>query len=132
MWIKSNWSAPSFQYISIAHDLNVQKTNCINVRLLTVDIEINAIMSLGLVSSPHLLYDFSSKMFLCLYSIKWPNFTVWLPLLLEILGNAEIFCFPCCDLINFKTNLSFLIKPFSYKTKKVNKNLNIFRTKRAF
>ena len=29
-------------------------------------------------------------MFLMLYSIKWPNFFVWLPLLLEILGNMWI------------------------------------------
>ena len=28
-------------------------------------------MSLGLASSPHLLYDFSRKIFLVLYSINW-------------------------------------------------------------
>ena len=45
---------------------------------------------LGLVSQPHFLFDFSRKMFLMLHSINWPNFTVWLPLFLEILGNMGI------------------------------------------
>ena len=53
---------------------------------------------LGLVSPPH---DFSRKMFLMLYSMNWPNFIVWLPLLLEILGNMRItiVCSPVCDVI---------------------------------
>ena len=44
---------------------------------------------LGIVSPAHFAYDFSTKMFL-LYSINWPNFIAWLPLLLEILGNMCI------------------------------------------
>ena len=36
------------------------------------------------------MYDFLRKIFLVLYSISWPNFIVWLPLLLEILGNMGI------------------------------------------
>ena len=39
---------------------------------------------------PHFVYDFSRKMFLIFYSIDWLNFTVWLPLLLEILINMCI------------------------------------------
>ena len=42
---------------------------------------------LGIVSPAH---DFSTKMFLMLYSIKRPNFIAWLPLLLEILDNMCI------------------------------------------
>ena len=42
---------------------------------------------LGLVSPPDFVYDFSIKMFVMLHSIDLPNFIVWLPLLLEILGN---------------------------------------------
>ena len=42
---------------------------------------------LELVSSPHIVYDFSRKMFLMLYSINIPFFTVLLSLLLKILGN---------------------------------------------
>ena len=45
---------------------------------------------LGIVSPAHFAYDFSTKMFLMLYSINWPNFIAWLPLLLEILGNMCI------------------------------------------
>ena len=36
------------------------------------------------------LYDLWWKVFLLLYSINWPNFFVWLFLLLEILGNMCI------------------------------------------
>ena len=42
---------------------------------------------LEIVSPPHLVYDFSRKTFLTLYSISWPGFIAWLPLLLEILVN---------------------------------------------
>ena len=33
---------------------------------------------LGIVSAAHFVYDFSTKMFLKLYSINWSNFIVWL------------------------------------------------------
>ena len=46
--------------------------------------------SLGLVFPPYFMYDFSRKFFLMLYSIKWPNLIVWLPLLLKIFGNMCI------------------------------------------
>ena len=45
---------------------------------------------MGLVSPLHFAYDFSREMFLKLYSINWPDFIVWLPLLLHILGNMCI------------------------------------------
>ena len=45
---------------------------------------------LGLVSPPHFVYHFSRKTFLTLHSINWPNFIVWLPLLLEIFGSMCI------------------------------------------
>ena len=47
----------------------------------------------GLVFPPHFEYDFLKKLFLVLYSINWPNFIVWLPILLEILGNICILQF---------------------------------------
>ena len=66
-------------------------------------------------------------MLLKLYSINWPSFIVWLPLLLEIFGNMciAIVCWPDCDVINFKTNLTFLIKPFLYMTKNARQKLKI-------
>ena len=45
---------------------------------------------LGIVSPLHLLYDFSRRMFLMLYSINWPNLISWLRLLLETLVNMYI------------------------------------------
>ena len=69
---------------------------------------------LGIVSPAHFVYDFSTKMFPMLYSINWPNFIAWLPLLLEILGNMciAIVCYPGCDAMDFEINLAFLIEPF--------------------
>ena len=64
--------------------------------------------SLGIVSKPHVVYDFSRKMSLTVYSTNWPNFIVWLPLFLEIFGNMFIATvrFPGCNVINFEVNLS--------------------------
>ena len=46
---------------------------------------------------------------------------VWLPLLLEILGNMFIvnICYPVCDDIIFKINLNSVVKPFSNMSRKV-------------
>ena len=64
---------------------------------------------LGIVSPPYFVYVFSRKLFLMLYSIKWPNFIFWLPLLLKELDNLciSIVCFPGWGVMNFKINLSF-------------------------
>ena len=53
---------------------------------------------------------------------------------LEILVNRciAIVRLPGCDVIDFETNLVFLIKPFSYTTKKKDKNLNILRSGKVF
>ena len=74
---------------------------------------------LGIVSPPYFVYVFSRIMFLMLYSISWPNFIAWLLLLLEILGNVcrVIVCYSGWNVINFKINLFFLIKPLFYMTK---------------
>ena len=66
------------------------------------------------------MYDFSRKLFIVLYSINWPNFIVWLPLLCEILGNMciAIVRFQDLDIINCEIILIFLVKPFLYMTKK--------------
>ena len=42
------------------------------------------------VSLSHFVYDFSTEVFLMSYPINWPNFIVWLLLLLEILDNTCI------------------------------------------
>ena len=100
------------------------QTNCIEFQTVEPRDLLNFYFSeknLGVVSPTHFVYGFLRKMFLMLYPYKWPNFIVWLSLLLEILGNMciVIICFACDDIINFEINLKFLIKPFSYMTKKV-------------
>ena len=57
--------------------------------------------------------------------LNWSVFIVWLPLVLEILGNLciAIVCFPGCDV-----NLN----RFSTWPRSQDKYLNILRTKRAF
>ena len=69
-------------------------------------------MGLGIDFPTHFVFDFSTKMFLMLYSINKPNFIAWFPLLLEILGNMciAIVCEPGCDVMNFDINLIFLIE----------------------
>ena len=69
---------------------------------------------LGIVSPAHFAYDFSTKMFVMLYSINWPNFIVWLPLLLVILGSIciAIVYYSGCDIMDFEINIMFLIEPF--------------------
>ena len=92
-WGKSKWSGALFGYISIAINLAYDK----NKLYKTLDYWSRDMLNfsflgkgLGKVSTPHFVYDFSTKMFLILYSVNWPNFIVWLPLLLEILGNMCI------------------------------------------
>ena len=69
----------------------------------------------------NILHDFPGKIFLMLYSINCQTFFVWLLLLLEILDNMRIviFCFSAYSAINFKINLSSLIKPFFHMTANV-------------
>ena len=76
---------------------------------------------LGIVSPAHFAYDFSTKVFLMLNFINWPNFIAWLPLLLEIWGNMciAIVCYPGCDVMDFEINLIILIEPFFLHDQKV-------------
>ena len=69
-----------------------------------------------------------------LHSINWLNFTVWLPLLLEIFGNMciTIVSEPVWDVIEFEINLIFLIKPFRYITKKLRQKLKYLDNEKSF
>ena len=70
----------------------------------------------NLVSLFHFLAEFWRKIFLTLHSVNWPDFAVSLRylvfLLLEILGIMciAIVSFPADDVINFETNISFIIR----------------------
>ena len=74
-----------------------------------------------IVSPPYFVYNFSTKMFLLLYSINWPNFTAWLPLLLDILGkrSVAIVFLSGSGLKDFEINLIFLIELFFVHDQKV-------------
>ena len=89
---------------------------------------------LGLVPPPHFVYDFSRKMFLILHSISWPNFIIWLYLLLEILDNMSITIvyYPGCDAIKFEINRIILIKPFRCMTKKSRQKLKYPENEKSF
>ena len=80
------------------------------------------------------LHDFRRKIFLMLYFFDWPNFIVRLPLFFDKLGNMSIviICCPVCAVINFAINLNILVKPFSRWSISQIKNVNVWRTKRAF
>ena len=92
-WGRSKCSETLFQYISIVCNYAYNK----NKPYKTLDywsrdmLDFNfSEKGLGLISQPYFVYDFSWKMFLLLHSINWPTFTVWLLLLLEMLGNMCI------------------------------------------
>ena len=73
------------------------------------------------------------EIFLTLYFISWPNFIVWLSLLLEILINMfiEIICL-FCDVISFEINHNFPIKPFFYITKKLRQKCKYLKNEKKF
>ena len=85
IWGKGKWSA----YIAIALNLPYNKSKlCKTSDYWSRDI-LNFNFSekgLGQASAPLFLHDFLRKMFLMLNSINWPNYIVWLPLRLQILG----------------------------------------------
>ena len=87
----------------------------------------------GIEFSAKLVYGFSREIFLMLYYINCPTFIVWLPLLLEVLGNicVAIVCFPGCDVINLKINLIYRIKPFLYMTKKRRQKFKYLKNKKS-
>ena len=92
---KSKWSTAWFHYISIALKLAYDKNKLFKTLhywsrdMLNFDF---LDKGLGIVSPAHFVYDFSTKLFLMLYSINWPNFIAWLPLLLEILIKQYVYC----------------------------------------
>ena len=91
-------------------------------------------MRMGKISPPNFVYDFSRKMCLMLRTINWPNFIVWLSLLLEILGNMCI-AIVCdvwgCDVINLKLNLSFKSSRFSTCPKIQDKNFKYLEREKS-
>ena len=99
IWGESKWFAAYFWYILIALNLPYNKSKLCK----TLDYWFRDMLIFNfsekcwkLVSPLHFVNDFPKRMFLMLHSINWPNFIVWLPLLLNI--------------IKFEIYLIFLIK----------------------
>ena len=134
---KSKWSAAWFHYISIALKLAYNRNKLFKTLhywsrdMLNFDF---LDKGLGIVSPAYFVYDFSTKMFLMLYSINWPNFIAWLPLLLEILGNMciAIVCWPGCESWILKLTLSFWSSRFFYMTKKSWQKLKYLENEKGF
>ena len=119
---KSKWSAAWFHYISIALKLAYNRSKLFKALHYWSVLNFNFLgKGLGIVSPAHFLYDVSTKMFLTLCSIIWPNFISLLPLLLEILGNMSLatVCYPGCDVMDFEINLIFLLEPLFRHDQKV-------------
>ena len=82
---------------------------------------------LGILSASYFVHD---SHLLMIYSINWPNFIVWFPLLSLDIGQHLYR--KGWNVINFEINPIFLIKIFLYMTKKSRQNFGILRTKRTF
>ena len=96
---------------------NCIKFQAINQRMFNFDFSEK---SMGVVSTLNFVYDFSRKIFLIPYSINWSSFMVWLPSLLSYWKICiVIISFWTDNVINFESKLSFFIKSFSCKIKKV-------------
>ena len=90
---KSKWSAYWFHYISIALKLARSRNKLFKtLHYLSRDMVNFAFLhkGLGIISPANFVYDFSTKMFHMLCSINWPNFIIWLSLVLEILGTCVL------------------------------------------
>ena len=122
-----------FLYVQVEVYQNVLKLRCWRLVFILYNIFFKKKGGLELVSPSNFLHIFQRKIFLKLCFISWPNSIAWLSLLLEILGNVCIvsICCPVCDVINFEINLSFLIKPFFYITKKSGQKCEYLKKKRA-
>ena len=98
---------PKFQFC-IRPCWHTIKTNCINVRALIQRYVQFWTKGLGIVFPPHLVYNFSRRMVLTLFSINWSNFIFWLPYFLRYWAIYVLRLF----VFHFGFNLVFLINPF--------------------
>ena len=104
---QSKWSAAWFHYISIVLKLAYNRNKLFKTLhywsrdMLNFDY---LDKGLRIVSPAHFGYDFSTEMFLVLYSLNWPHFIAWLSLLLEILGNM------CIAIVFIQVVTSWILK----------------------
>ena len=80
------------------------------------------------------VYDCLRKMFLILFSINWPSFTVWIPLLLHIFDNVFSNYVSASQFILshvLKLTLSFLSTSFSTWSKKSEQKFKYLENKKS-
>ena len=88
---------------------------------------------MGLAYLPHFVHNFSRKIFLMLHSINWPSFIV-------CLSSWHIGQYVYCNYLlssswcHKRSSHNFLLEPFFFlhNQKVRTKNINIWKTKRAF
>ena len=118
IWSKNKWSTNYFPYILIARNLQFNKNklykslNYWSRYMLNFNFEEK---DLGLVSSPHFVYDFSTKMFLKLYSLS-----NYIQFSLSDFIYFSIYCYNC------------LIEPFYFMTKKTRQKFKYLENQKSF
>ena len=123
VWDKSKWSATYSQYVSIVLKLAYNKNKLYKTLCYWLKDMLNVVFlekGLGTVSPPRFLHDFSRKYFSCYIPL---TDQISLPDCLHFLRYRAI-----CVLQLF----FFSSSHFSTWPKSQNKNLNIWRRKRAF
>ena len=76
------------------------------------------------------LYGFWRKVFLTLYSTNWPNFIIWLALLLEIFGNILLPSLWSHKIL--KITLAFLSSRFPTWPEKSGQRFNYLKNKNRY
>ena len=90
-WINSlSFKHFAFIICQVEGYLKILKLSCRPLAFTSKKPFLKARRVLGLVSLRHFLHDFWRKIFLLSYSINWPNFIAWFPLLQEIIDNMSI------------------------------------------
>ena len=86
------WSFVKFVFIAgqVKDFQNVLKLCCRPLAFTSYKVFYKNKRSLELISQPYFLHGFWKRTFHLLYSIMWPNVTIWLPLLHEIFCNTWI------------------------------------------
>ena len=93
IWGKSKWYAAQFKALSTVLNLaNNWNKIYITLKCWYRDILNSDFLEKSLVTVflTYFVYDISRKIFFMLYSINYPDFIAWLPLLLEVLLNMGI------------------------------------------
>ena len=85
-----------------------------------------------LVAPPHFVMIFQKTYFSCCILLRDQISFFNCLYFMRYLAICVIACYQVCDLINFEIYLSFLIKPFSYMTKKSEQKFKYLENENSF